>query len=151
MVLLHTLRRLCESISMKRFPRDGLAEEAHWNGHHALPTFNPNGLLFWGNVKDNVYGRHPTSIDDLKSFISDEFSNINSQRSLCENVCRSVRSRLRLCIDCQGSQFEQLLWKFLLQNFGFFVLPFWFGGKITSFVSVVIAVLFMLSPAFLCF
>ena len=79
-------------------PRDGLAEEAHWNGHHALPTFNPNGLLFWGNVKDNVYGRHPTSIDDLKSFISDEFSNINSQGFLCENVCRSVRSRLRLCV-----------------------------------------------------
>ena len=115
------------------------------------PDLTPMDFFFGGNVKDNVYGRHPTSTDDLKSFISDEFSNINSQGFLCENVCRSVRSRLRLCIDCQGSQFEQLLWKFLLQNFGFFVLPFWFGGKITSFVSVVIAVLFMLSPAFALF
>ena len=144
---------------------DGCARVSRWNVSREMDwpkrrigmattlsrLLTPMDFFFGGNVKDNVYGRHPTSTDDLKSFISDEFSNINSQRSLCENVCRSVMSRLRLCIDCQGSQFEQLLWKFLLQNFGFFVLPFWFGGKITSFVSVVIAVLFMLSPAFLCF
>lgn len=70
------------------------------------PDLTPMDFFFWGSLKDAVYARNPKTVNDLKTFISEEFLNINLD--LCRKVCRSVKKRLQLCIRSQGSHFEHL-------------------------------------------
>ena len=72
------------------------------------PALTPMDFFFWGVLKDKVYSRKPRSVGDLKNYIRDAFQEINTQRDLCKNVCRSVRGRLQSCVNCDGKQFEHL-------------------------------------------
>ena len=72
------------------------------------PDLTPMDFFFWGVLKDKVYSRKPRSVGDLKNYIRDAFQEINTQRDLCKNVCRSVRGRLQSCVNCDGKQFEHL-------------------------------------------
>jgi hypothetical protein len=69
------------------------------------PDFSPPDFFAWGVVKDAVYSKKPTSIDQLQNEIVDAFQQISTD--LCKKVCRSVESRLRKCIEADGCQFEQ--------------------------------------------
>ncbi|CAF4694672.1 unnamed protein product [Rotaria sp. Silwood2] len=66
---------------------------------------SPPDFFAWGVVKDAVYSKKSTSIDQLQNEIVDEFQQISTD--LCKKVCRSVESRLHKCIQADGWQFEQ--------------------------------------------
>lgn len=73
------------------------------------PDLTPMDFFLWGVVKNEVFGRSPRSIRDLRDFISDSFANINADQDLCRRVCRSVSQRLQACSNNGGRQFEHLL------------------------------------------
>ena len=59
--------------------------------------------------KDSVYARQQETVDELKTFISEEFLNIRNKQIVCQRICRSVQNRLQHCMNCEGSQFKHLL------------------------------------------
>ena len=54
----------------------------------------------------SVYSRKPRSVEDLRQFVIDAFTNLD--HDLCTKVCPSVVSRCRECIGAEGLQFEYL-------------------------------------------
>ena len=53
-----------------------------------------------------MYSRKPRSVEDLRQFVIDAFTNLD--HDLCTKVCQSVVSRCRECIGAEGLQFEYL-------------------------------------------
>jgi transposase len=68
------------------------------------PDLTPPDFFLWGLLKDKVYSRNPRTIPQLKIAITEEIHSIEVE--LCEKVCRSVRNRMRLCVDKDGGHFE---------------------------------------------
>jgi len=68
------------------------------------PDLSPPDFFAWGVVKNEVYSKKPTSIDQLQSEIVNAFEQISID--LCKKVCRSVESRLHKGIQADGLQFE---------------------------------------------
>jgi hypothetical protein len=60
-------------------------------------------------MKDPVYRCKPRNLDDLKNAITTQFNAIHSNKELCAKVCESVISRMNICIEQEGRQFEHLL------------------------------------------
>ncbi len=71
-------------------------------------------FFFRGVLKDKVYSKKTRSVDDLNNQIREPFQEINGQRDLYENVCRSVRSIPQSCVNWGGQQFEHLHFKILV-------------------------------------
>ena len=67
-----------------------------------------HGFLPRGVVKDNVYGRRPSDLNELQQYIVDAFELINSNNIECRKVVYSVHSRLWKCFVADGMQFEFL-------------------------------------------
>lgn len=51
-------------------------------------------IFVWGVVKESVYPRNPQSIDELKDYIYEEFTDLDSNREFCRRVCNSGPERL---------------------------------------------------------
>lgn len=68
------------------------------------PDLTPCDFYLWGVLKDRVYGANPRTIEQLKREITDAIGEISNDE--CRKVCRSVRSRMRACIDKDGGHFE---------------------------------------------
>ena len=71
-----------------------------------FPDITPMDFFVWGVIKDSVYSRKPRSVEDLRQFVIDAFTNLD--HDLCTKVCQSVVSRCRECIGAEGLQFEYL-------------------------------------------
>jgi len=83
-----------------------------WMGRHGpvewpptSPDLSPLDFFVWGVVKDAVYSKKPTSIDQLQNEIVNAFQQISID--LYKKVCRSVESRLHKCIQADDSHFER--------------------------------------------
>lgn len=72
------------------------------------PDLTPMDFFVWGVVKDDVYGRKPSTVREMKLYITDSFNRINENKDLCSNVCRGVKCRLEECAANEGRQFEHL-------------------------------------------
>ena len=72
------------------------------------PDLTPMDFFVWGVVKDDVYGRKPATVREMKLYITDSFNRINQNKDLCSNVCRGVKCRLEECAANEGRQFEHL-------------------------------------------
>ena len=86
------------------------------------PDLTPMDFAVWGIIKQSVYQRNPRNIVDLTQFIRDAFADLNRKTQLCQNICLSVYSRCKECIEA-GLQFEPfryLFCKFLI-NLNFIV------------------------------
>lgn len=68
------------------------------------PDLTPPDFFLWGYVKNLVYGKNPSSIQELQTSISEVFSVIDV--SICETVCQSVESRFQRCIEADGAQIQ---------------------------------------------
>jgi hypothetical protein len=68
------------------------------------PDLTPPDFFAWGVVKDTVYSKKPTSVDQLETEIIKAFQQISIE--ICEKVCRSVKSRLYKCLEAEGGHFE---------------------------------------------
>ena len=91
---------LDEVFSNKWIGRRGSIE---WPAHS--PDLTPMDFAVWGIIKQSVYQRNPRNIVDLTQFIRDAFADLNRKTQLCQNICLSVYSRCKECIEA-GLQFE---------------------------------------------
>ncbi len=83
-----------------------------WMGRHGpvewpsrSSDLSPLDFYAWGVIKDVVYSKKPTSIDQLQNEIVNAFQQISI--GLCKKVCWSVESRFHKCIQADGLHFEQ--------------------------------------------
>ena len=63
-------------------------------------------FFFWGVVKNKVCDRNPHTLNELKYYISDAFTEIDGDRNLC--CTQSVLDRYEVCCNVEGGHFEQL-------------------------------------------
>jgi len=68
------------------------------------PDLTPPDFFLWGFIKDKVYSKSPSSLDELKDGIKIAFTEVPV--AMCERVCRSVESRLQRCIESDGAQIQ---------------------------------------------
>ena len=61
-------------------------------------------FFLWGYLKDKVYARHPTSLEELKKFIREEFHTIPQE--MLARACASVKHRLEMCCFLEGQQLK---------------------------------------------
>ena len=52
--------------------------------------------VFWGVVKNKVYERNPYTVNELKDYISEEFTDIFRDRNLCHSVCQCFLTDMKI-------------------------------------------------------
>ena len=88
-----------------KFPGQWLGRRGPIEWPARSPDLTPPDFFLWGVLKDLVYGENPRTLPELRQTIISKFDTID--RELCQKVCRSVGSRLQLCIEHNGENFEQ--------------------------------------------
>lgn len=73
------------------------------------PDLTPMDYAIWGIVKNNVYSRNPSNLNELRQFIIEEFEILNNNLDLLTRIVNSVNDRPWLCIVANGFQFEHYL------------------------------------------
>ena len=68
------------------------------------PDLSPADYYLWGALKGRVYKRHPTSIEQLKAYISEEIANI--QVSELAAAVNNLPRRLEAVVEEKGGHFE---------------------------------------------
>lgn len=71
------------------------------------PDLTPLDFYLWGDIKERVYKRNPVSIDDLKRYITEEFSNITVPT--IDFVFENMVKRFSQCIAVEGNHFQHIL------------------------------------------
>ena len=71
------------------------------------PDLTPPDFYLWGKLKDLVYADNPRSINDLKHNIRQIIADIRCEE--LHRVFSSLRRRVELCLQVDGSHFQQLL------------------------------------------
>uniref|UniRef100_A0A2A4JFB1 Uncharacterized protein n=1 Tax=Heliothis virescens TaxID=7102 RepID=A0A2A4JFB1_HELVI len=74
------------------------------------PDLTPLDFLFWGRIKDLVYGQtgHDIrSVDELKRRIKRSFRQVKSDRDTLNRVKRHVRKRANICVQREGGYVQQ--------------------------------------------
>ena len=66
-------------------------------------------FFLWGYLKDKVFASKPTTLAELRATIECECMQI--PREVLHDVCYSIASRYRRCLDQNGYQFEKRLWQ----------------------------------------
>ena len=68
-----------------------------------------NSFPFLGGVvKNTVYEKKPKTVNELKDYIHDAFTEIDEDQNLCRTVCHSVLERFEECCNVEGGHFEHL-------------------------------------------
>ena len=60
------------------------------------PDLSALDFFLWGYIKNNVYKRVPTNLNQLKDFIAEEFQTVT--RDMCENAMNSFYDGLNKCV-----------------------------------------------------
>lgn len=68
------------------------------------PDLTPADFWFWGAVKQRVYQRSPTTLEELKKFITEEICSISSDE--LQKSCASVLTRLQMVRENGGGHVE---------------------------------------------
>lgn len=71
------------------------------------PDFNPLDFFIWGFIKEKVYATPPQNVDEVKNRIAAAILEITPDK--LERVMQTIPKRLRLCLETDGFQFEQLV------------------------------------------
>lgn len=95
------------SLLNQKFPGRWIGRDGPFHWAARSPDLTPLDFFFWGTLKDRVYHRRPTTLVQLRDFISDEISLISSQD--LSSAFRNFEDRLRLCLRKEGGHFEQYL------------------------------------------
>ena len=53
-------------------------------------------FFIWGAVKNKVYERNPHTVNGLKDYISDAFTEIYGVRSMCRTLFQRVRTDMKI-------------------------------------------------------
>lgn len=74
------------------------------------PDLTPLDFFLWGYLKTKVYKSKPNDLQDLKTRISEEIHDINTNKQhLLINSLHSFMDRLGHCVAAEGQQFEHLV------------------------------------------
>ena len=68
------------------------------------PDLSPLDFFVWGFLKNKVYKRKITNLEDLQEIIKEESKSITVE--MCQNSVNSFCNRLRQCVDSDGSYIE---------------------------------------------
>lgn len=66
----------------------------------------PLDFFLWGYMKDKVYARKPQTLDQLRGFIEDAFTDLEVMPTMLKKVIDSIPGRLQDCIYVGGETFE---------------------------------------------
>ena len=78
------------------------------NGHQIHLSPDTNGFLFLGVVKNKFYERHRHTVNKLKTYISDAFTEIYGDGNLRRTACQSDFDRHKECCKVEGRHFSDL-------------------------------------------
>ena len=59
-----------------------------------------------GVVKNKFYERNPNTVNELKDYILEAFTEIDENRNLCRTLCQSVSDRYDDCCKVEAGHFE---------------------------------------------
>ena len=62
----------------------------------------------WGIAMNKVYKRNPNTVNELKDYISDAFTEVDGYRSLFHIVCQGVVDRYEECYKAEGGHLMHL-------------------------------------------
>jgi len=103
---LHTCREVHRILSQKFENRwIGRGGPVHWPARS--PDLTPLDFFLWSTIKNYVYREQVHSREELHDKIVEAFANVTPE--MVSNAQRSLLRRARLCIECDGRQFEHLL------------------------------------------
>ena len=71
------------------------------------PDLTPLDFFFWGVMKDRVYSKKFSDLDELKKAIKKEALALAKDTDLLNKVCYSIADRIHECIEADGGNFEQ--------------------------------------------
>ena len=86
------------------FPRRLIGRTGQMAWAPRSPDLYPLDFFMWGLLKDRVYHRKPHSSSSLKAFIEEEYSNVDQQS--VKNAILSFQTRLKICVDNEGTSVE---------------------------------------------
>ena len=88
----------------------------HWIGRRGpvawpprSPDLTPLDFYFWGDVKRLVYSEEVTSVTELRARIISAFDTLKTNVLVLRKLKDNQLRRARLCQECDGGNFEQLL------------------------------------------
>ena len=70
------------------------------------PDLTPMDFFLWRFLKHKVYSRKPETIAEMRVAIAEDCAQVPEEMLL--DVCRSISSRYKKCIEQNGNQFEHL-------------------------------------------
>lgn len=86
----------------------------NWLGTHGpvrwparSPDLTPIDFFVWGHIKNQVYSRPPTTLQNLKDRVMEAVRRIN--RNVLREVMRCTVHRAQLCLRENGQHFEHLI------------------------------------------
>lgn len=91
----------------ERFPGRWIGRNGPVRWPPRSPDFNKMDSFLWGHIKNEVYKVPPTTRNDMKERIRNEFRNVSME--MLRNVSNSFNNRFQACIDVLGGHFEHLL------------------------------------------
>ena len=71
------------------------------------PDLTVCDYFFWGYIKNKVYSTRIRNLDDLEQSFMEQFHQLQLQPDIVSRACETLPSRLKLCMDADGNQFEQ--------------------------------------------
>ena len=91
----------------KNFPGRWIGRDGPFRWAPRSPDLSSLDFYLWGFLKDRVYGRRPTSLRQLRTFIEEEVAAIS--RDNLSSSFQNFERRLQLCLREEGGHFEQYL------------------------------------------
>lgn len=93
------------------FPERWIGREGAIAWPPRSPDLTPMDFYVWGFMKNIVYGPgrpEIQNINELRQRVHEAAEQVRQQNAM-ERACQSLLRRARLCIECNGENFEQLL------------------------------------------
>lgn len=92
------------------------ATYATWIGTHGpiawpprSPDLNPLDFFLWGTLKQKIYGDGSNTLESLQNKIETQIRELNTNFQELQTVRNNFLKRMRLCVQHNGSHFEQFL------------------------------------------
>jgi hypothetical protein len=98
----HYARTVCEFLNRTFTEWMGRRGSIEWPARS--PDLTVPDFFLWGYLKDKVFARGPSTIAELKRFITEEFNRI-PQETIAK-ACRSVLTRLELYLEIEFRQIK---------------------------------------------
>lgn len=99
----HRVRQYLDNV----FPRRWIGRRGAVEWPARSPDLNPLDYFFWGHMKNVVYKKEPTDVQNLQEIILQTAQSIPQEA--ISNAVSSFYTRLAHCQTAEGQQFEHLL------------------------------------------